>query len=115
MLEHTPALEADGVPRVYLLQTMRWYAATHLRAAGEFDVFALRHAQYYAALAEAAAQSAPGLDQRLARERLMREQANLLQAYAWSSQPAGSAELAERLSRALKSLHLGAILVSESR
>jgi predicted ATPase/DNA-binding XRE family transcriptional regulator len=65
---------ADGLPRYRLLEVIRAYAAEQLRAAGEEEDAKLRHAQYYAALAEEAERFGSGQGSREAH--LERESAN---------------------------------------
>jgi predicted ATPase/class 3 adenylate cyclase len=43
---------ADGEPRFAMLETIREYAETHLATSGEEETVRLRHAEYFAALAE---------------------------------------------------------------
>jgi predicted ATPase/DNA-binding XRE family transcriptional regulator len=64
----------DGLPRYRLLEVIREYAAEQLRAAGEEEDAKLRHAQYYAALAEEAERMGSGQGSREAH--LERESAN---------------------------------------
>src|SRR6266568_5966332 len=65
---------ADGLPRYRLLEVIREYAAEQLRAAGEEEDSKLRHAEYYAALAEEAERFGSGQGSREAH--LERESAN---------------------------------------
>jgi predicted ATPase/DNA-binding XRE family transcriptional regulator len=65
---------ADGLPRYRLLEVIREYAAEQLRAAGEEEDSKLRHAQYYAALAEEAERMGSGQGSREAH--LEQESAN---------------------------------------
>ncbi len=64
----------DGLPRYRLLEVIREYAEEQLRAAGEEEDAKLRHAQYYAALAEEAERMGSGQGSREAH--LERESAN---------------------------------------
>jgi predicted ATPase/DNA-binding XRE family transcriptional regulator len=64
----------DGLPRYRLLEVIREYAAEQLRAAGEAEDAKLRHAEYYAALAEEAERMGSGQGSREAH--LDRESAN---------------------------------------
>ncbi len=64
----------DGLPRYRLLEVIREYAAEQLRAAGEEEDAKLRHAEYYAALAEEAERMGSGQGSREAH--LERESAN---------------------------------------
>jgi predicted ATPase/DNA-binding XRE family transcriptional regulator len=65
---------ADGLPRYRLLEVIREYAAEQLRATGEEEDLKLRHAEYYAALAEEAERFGSGQGSREAH--LERESAN---------------------------------------
>ncbi len=65
---------ADGLPRYRLLEVIREYAVEQLREAGEEEDLKLRHAEYYAALAEEAESTRPGQGSREAH--LERESAN---------------------------------------
>jgi predicted ATPase/DNA-binding XRE family transcriptional regulator len=64
----------DGLLRYRLLEVIREYAEEQLRAAGEEEDLKLRHAQYYAALAEEAERMGSGQGSREAH--LERESAN---------------------------------------
>jgi len=64
----------DGLPRYRLLEVIREYAVEQLRAAGEEEDLKLRHAEYYAALAEEAGRFGSGQGSREAH--LERESAN---------------------------------------
>ena len=64
----------DGLPRYRLLEVIREYAAEQLRTAGEEEYLKLRHAEYYAALAEEAERMGSGQGSREAH--LERESAN---------------------------------------
>ena len=64
----------DGLPRYRLLEVIREYAAEQLRTAGEEEYSKLRHAEYYAALAEEAERMGSGQGSREAH--LERESAN---------------------------------------
>ncbi len=65
---------ADGLPRYSMLEVIREYAAEQLRAAEEEEYSKLRHAEYYAALAEEAERMGSGQGSREAH--LERESAN---------------------------------------
>jgi len=65
---------ADGLPRYRLLEVIREYAVEQLRATGEEEDLKLRHAEYYAALAEEAERMGAGQGSREAH--LERESAN---------------------------------------
>lgn len=65
---------ADGLPRYRLLEVIREYAVEQLRAAGEEEDLKLRHAEYYATLAEEAERFGSGQGSREAH--LEREAAN---------------------------------------
>ncbi len=65
---------ADGLPRYRLLEVIREYALEQLRATGEEEDVKLRHAEYYATLAEEAERMGAGQGSREAH--LEREAAN---------------------------------------
>ncbi|HEX6551893.1 MAG TPA: tetratricopeptide repeat protein, partial [Ktedonobacteraceae bacterium] len=74
---------ADGLPRYRMLEVIREYAAEQLRAAGEEEDLKLRHAEYYAALAEEAERIEAGQGGREAH--LEREAANGRAALHWAN------------------------------
>ncbi len=72
----------DGLPRYRLLEVIREYAGEQLRAAGEEGDAKLRHAQYYADLAEEAERMGSGQGSR--EVHLERESANGRAALRWA-------------------------------
>ena len=89
--------QADGEPRLHLLETLREFGLEQLGAGGELEAVRRRHAEYYLALAErAAAASAP--DQVGWLNRLEPEHANLLRALEWAVER-GEHEIGLRLAQ----------------
>jgi predicted ATPase/DNA-binding SARP family transcriptional activator len=76
-----------------MLETVREYALEQLRAAGEDDSTAGRHAHFYAGLAEVAEPKLTGADQAHWLDRLEAERANFQAALRWATQ-AGDTEMA---------------------
>jgi predicted ATPase/class 3 adenylate cyclase/Tfp pilus assembly protein PilF len=93
--------DADGEPRVSMLETIREYALERLEAEGEVEVLRRGHAEYYLVLAEAAEPALSGPQQGTWMERLEHEHDNLRAALAWSQTAAPGAELGLRLAAAL--------------
>lgn len=75
--------QANGEPRLMMLETIREYALECLTASDE-DVTRRAHATWYLALAEEAARKLRSAEQRLGLEQLEREYDNLRAALAWS-------------------------------
>jgi predicted ATPase/DNA-binding CsgD family transcriptional regulator len=92
-------VQADGAPRLLMLETMREYALEQLALSGETDAMERAHAGYYCGLAEYAEGHLLGSDVRAWLERLAREHDNLRQALGWALQH--DAALAQRLTGAL--------------
>ncbi len=69
--------EADGEPRLRLLETLRDYAREKLDASGQADTVAVRHCGHYFTLAKAGARGLTGSDQGLWVRRLDAELDNL--------------------------------------
>ncbi|MGI8553437.1 MAG: hypothetical protein ACR2PL_22035, partial [Dehalococcoidia bacterium] len=93
--------EAKGNGRNRLLETVQAYGRERLEASGEAATIRRRHAEYYRALAEAAAPEFTGPGQLTASARLEREHANLRAALTWSLSAAAPIELGLRLAGAL--------------
>ena len=74
--------QADGEPRLLMLETIREYAVERLSASGETEAIRRRHAGYYAALAEEAERIGSGQGSREAH--LERESANGRAALHWT-------------------------------
>ena len=79
---------ADGEPRVGMLETIREFALDRLEQAGDLEDARLRHAQYYAGVAERANEqlSSSGPAHLAALDRLEAEHDNMRAALAWSLQ-----------------------------
>lgn len=71
-----------GSPRFAMLETIREYGLDYLEESGEAQALRQRHAEYYAAWAEATARVAPGQDAR--DEQIAREFANARAALLWA-------------------------------
>jgi non-specific serine/threonine protein kinase len=78
--------QADGAPRLWLLETTREYALEQLRAAGDEMKTRRNHALYYLALAEEAAPHLSGAQQQHWLDRLELEHNNLRAALEWAAQ-----------------------------
>ena len=74
----------DGEPRVGLLETIREYALECLAEAGDLEHTRRRHAAYYAAFAERAAEQVHKLEHLVWLDRLEAEHDNLRAALSWS-------------------------------
>jgi predicted ATPase/DNA-binding CsgD family transcriptional regulator len=94
------AEQADNVPRLYMLETIREYGLECLDTCGEEETTRRAHAAYYLALAEEAELQTAGPKQAMWLERLEREHANMRAALRWLGD-AGEPELALRLGGAL--------------
>ena len=100
---------ADGEPRAGMLEMIREYALEQLTAAGELDSTRRRHAEHYAAFAEAARDHLYGPAQLATQDRLEAEHDNLRAALSWSlgsqaADPVGNGErvaIGLRLAQAL--------------
>ena len=89
-----------GRTRLYLLETVREYAAERLDERGDASALRARHCQYYVELAEQAEIGLRGRDQRAWASRLDDEVDNLRCAIAWALRE-GRPELAVRLAGAV--------------
>lgn len=89
-----------GAPRWSMLETVREYARERLDERGEADDLGRRHAEHYAALAEAAEDEHPASRAGAAWRELEAEHANFRAALDWS-RAAGAVELELRLVGAL--------------
>jgi predicted ATPase len=92
--------QADGEPRLGMLETIREYAWERLAASGEAEELRRRHALYYLELAEAAQPEVRLADQAESLRRLEQELNNLRAALGWA-QAAGEVELGLRLAGAV--------------
>ncbi len=90
----------EGEARFLLLETIREFGAEQLAASGEHEAIARRHAAWCLALAEAAAQSFFGPEQRRWAERLEREHADHRAALTWLIDQ-GDGDTAMRLANVL--------------
>ena len=93
--------EAEGEPRVRMLETIREYALEQLAASGEAAALQRRHAAYYLAVAEAAVPRVIGPEQAAWLDRLEAEQGNLRAALAWGCAASEAGALGLRLAVAL--------------
>ena len=75
---------ADGTTRYQLLETLRQYARERLDERGDADTWRRRHAEHYAAFAEAVGQGLLGPDELLWRARLRDDLDNLRAAITWA-------------------------------
>jgi predicted ATPase/DNA-binding NarL/FixJ family response regulator len=76
--------QADGEPRLRMLETIRAFARAELGANGDADDTLARHAEYYVDLAERAAPQFVGPNQQEWFEGLERERGNLLAIEGWA-------------------------------
>jgi non-specific serine/threonine protein kinase len=90
----------DGRTRLYMLNTIREYAADRLGRRGDASALRTRHCRYYLELAEQAELGLRGRDQRAWAGRLDDELDNIRAAVAWSLRE-GHPELAVRLVAAI--------------
>lgn len=95
--------EADGEPRLWMLETMREYAQDQLAANGETLSAYRAHTRHYLALAQTAEPQLVGPQQTTWLERLEREHHNLRAALRWASESHDDAdfEMGLRLGAAL--------------
>jgi predicted ATPase len=92
--------EADGEPRVLLLETIREFGLERLEETGEAEATRAAHARFFAGLAEATRPKLTGPDHRRWLDRLEREHDNFRAAFAWL-RARREAESGLRLGRAL--------------
>jgi len=92
--------QANGEPRLYMLETLREYGLECLVENGELETLHRIHVEYMLALAEQAELHLSGSEQALWLERLDREHDNLREALRWLTEQ-GEHELLLRLSTAL--------------
>jgi tetratricopeptide (TPR) repeat protein len=91
----------DGERRFRMLETIREYALERLAESGEAEVLRRRHAEYYLALAEAAAPQLRGPEGRAWVEQLEAAHDNLRAALTWGLAAPDGAALGLRLAGAL--------------
>ena len=92
--------QAEGEPRLGMLQTIHEYALEQLELSGEADTLRRRHARYYAALVETAAPRLTGAEQATWFDRLEADHDNLRAALRWSM-AAGEPAIGPRLAAQL--------------
>jgi predicted ATPase/class 3 adenylate cyclase len=94
---------AEDTTRYDMLETLRHYARERLEQTSDADAWRRRHAEHYAAFAEAAGTGVRGPDELVWRARLRDELDNLRSAVAWSLDSAATddAELGLRIITAL--------------
>jgi predicted ATPase/DNA-binding winged helix-turn-helix (wHTH) protein/Tfp pilus assembly protein PilF len=92
--------QADGEPRLSMLETIRAYGLECLTARGEEPTIRQVHAEYYLALVEAAEPALTGPEQARWLDRLEPEHDNLRAALRWATE-GGAAEIGLRLAGAL--------------
>jgi predicted ATPase len=86
----TSASNTTGRPRYRMLETVRQYAQDRLRESGEVDAVHTRHADYFLALAEAAAPYMRGPEQSIWMARLHEEHENFVVAMNWCTREQAS-------------------------
>ena len=91
--------DRDGLPRFWMLDTIREYASECLAAHPEADTMPRRHAEYYCELAEQAERNIHSADQQAVLERLEADHDNLRAAfdYLLTVEPSGALRLASAL------------------
>ncbi|MGH2617775.1 MAG: ATP-binding protein, partial [Thermomicrobiales bacterium] len=92
--------QADGAPRLLMLETIREYALEQLEAGPEAAAMRRRHAAWFLAIAEEAEAALTGLEQAAWLDRLEAEHDNLRAALEWATRH-GEAGLGLRLAGAL--------------
>ena len=104
----------EGGPRYEMLSMIREYALERLRESGEEDEARRLHAEYFAALAEAAESELDGPQQARLMERLENEHDNLQAALGWAA-GGGNPTLALQLSGSLAQFWSARGYLSEGR
>jgi predicted ATPase/DNA-binding CsgD family transcriptional regulator len=92
--------QADGEPRLRMLEIIRAYARAQLSLSDEADPTLMRHADYFLDLAELSEPHLVGPDQHMWFARLERERGNLLAVERWAQSQA-KADIVLRLATAL--------------
>jgi predicted ATPase/DNA-binding winged helix-turn-helix (wHTH) protein len=92
--------DAGGLPRYWMLETVRQYAMERLHERGEGEDARGRHAAYYVAWTEAAEPHVRGPDQDAWISRFRQEQENLIAALNWCSEGPVNAQSGLRLAAA---------------
>lgn len=99
----TVSEDADGEPRIGMLETIREYALERLVEAGDLEDTRRRHAEHYAAFAEQAIQQLNGPEHLMWLDRLEAEHDNLRAALSWSlEKPAAEPADGERAATGLR-------------
>jgi len=93
--------EADGEPRLTMLETIREFGLDELTRTQELEAARHAHANYYLSFAEQAETRLTGADQKAWLKRLEREQDNLRAALQWAIEQ-HEGELAQRMAGALQ-------------
>jgi predicted ATPase/DNA-binding CsgD family transcriptional regulator len=93
-------VQADGEPRLVMLETIREYAVERLAESGETEAIGRRHASFFLAMAEQSDRKLRSAEQSTWRRRLMVEHDNLRAALRWTLE-SQEAELGLRLAGAL--------------
>lgn len=106
--------QADGEPRLVMLETIREYAQERLQETGETDALQRQHANYYLAMVEEAEPQLVGSRQGWWLERLETEHDNLRAALRWAVER-GDADLGLRLGGALSRFWLVRSYLTEGR
>jgi predicted ATPase/DNA-binding CsgD family transcriptional regulator len=76
--------QADGEPRLLILETIREYSLERLKASGEAEAMRRRHTTYFLAMAEQSDLKLRSAEQSIWRRRLVIEQDNLRAALRWT-------------------------------
>jgi len=92
--------QADGEPRLRMLETVRAYARSLLAGSGDLETTRARHAEHFVALAEHAALQFNGSNPQTAFDRLEAERGNFLAVEEWAM-ARGHADVNLRLVSAL--------------
>ncbi len=97
-----PETQADGQPRLLMLETIREYALERLTESEETEAIGRRHAHYFLALAEQSQPELRGPKQTAWLERLEQEHDNLRAALEWALEDTADEQATERRELALR-------------